>query len=86
MVYLFVKLLELLIHRLCSTKCAVDDHSKGVAHKHRRLCHQSISDLVCVICNTFLVFDLIVLVLACLNNNSLTYPCMHLKVKSRILN
>ena len=42
------------------------------------------------ICNKFLVFDLRVLVLACLTNSSLKYrgahPCMHLKVKSRILN
>ena len=45
--------------------------------------------LVSGICNEFLVFDLRVLVLACLTNSSLKYrgahPCMHLKVKSRIL-
>ena len=41
------------------------------------------------ICTKFLVFDLRVLVLACLTNSSLKYrgahPSMHLKVKSRIL-
>ena len=46
--------------------------------------------VVCGICNRFLVFDLRVLVLACLTNSSLKYrgahPCMHLKVKSRIFN
>ena len=44
--------------------------------------------LVSVICNKFLVFDLRVLVLACLTNSSLKYrgahPYMHLKVKRRI--
>ena len=43
--------------------------------------------LVSGICNK-LVFDLRVLVLACLTNSSLKYrgahPCMHSKVKSRI--
>ena len=46
--------------------------------------------LVCCICSRFLVFDLRVFVLASLINSSLKYrgahPCMHLEVKSRILN
>ena len=46
--------------------------------------------LVSGICNKFLVLDLRVLVLACLTNSFLkcrgAHPCMHLKLKSRILN
>ena len=50
----------------------------------------SLFRLVCGIRYTFVVFDLRVLVLACLTIRSLRYrgahPCVHLKVKSRILN
>ena len=42
------------------------------------------------ICNKLFVFDLKVLVLSCFTNSSLKYigahPCMHWKIKSRILN
>ena len=63
-------------------------HSKGVVHRHRMLCHQTFSDLVCGICNTFLVFDLALACLDCQYSQveRCTDPCMHLKVKSRILN
>ena len=44
--------------------------------------------LVCGICNKFLVFDLRVLVLACLTNSSLKYrgagPCMHLSITNEL--
>ena len=61
------------------------------AYRHRiNALSPNLFRLMCGIGNKFLVFDLRVLVLACLTNSSFKYrgahPCMHLKVKSRILN